>query len=103
MKNEYIGASKMINSLADFKRALTVGSVWEATYLGEGIREVLGIRPVVIKQSNSVAFKTPNGASWLEFGKAKNYSFNSGSVFVKDEITGDLILEYRPVNNQGSN
>jgi hypothetical protein len=95
-----------INNLSQFKKALTLGSVWETFYFDNaGAYASLGVRPVSIKQTNAVAFKTPSGTdSWLHYDKANMYSFNDGKVQVythrrragQDEKV--LLLEYRLIS-----
>jgi hypothetical protein len=66
--------------LADFKRALTIGSKWVAKHYGRsGIATELGVRTVKIKQQNEVCFETIEGkTSWLGFPKAGDYENNNG-------------------------
>jgi hypothetical protein len=56
---------KQRGAKAAFKRALTLGSIWQAYY--HPTAKELGIRAVSIVQGNGVAFKTPKGDSWLRF------------------------------------
>ena len=88
-----------MKTLADFKRALTLGSTWEAiNYLRPDNPLNLGIRQVSIKQTNRVAFKTPSGNdSWLDFDKADCYEFIDNNI-VKCYWGDDdkrLIMQYR--------
>ena len=68
-----------IQSIADFKRALTVGSRWEATheYINNNPTppKNLGVREVGKVQSNSFAFKTEhNSLSWCDWPKKNQFS-----------------------------
>ena len=95
----------MITNLAQFKRALTIGSVWQAYhYDSHGNKSPLGERPVSIKQSNAIAFRTNEGKdSWMHFDKAENYEFKDDKVFIywpeckvydKPKDNGDLKDHY---------
>ena len=64
-----------MKTLADFKRALVLGSKWSA--YNEQCGE-LGIREVEKVQKESVAFKNEQGKiSWLQFPKASEFGVNS--------------------------
>jgi hypothetical protein len=68
-----------IDNLAQFKRALAVGSKWESTYLlppatGESL-----IRKVTVVQSNGVYLDS----SFHQFGKAVEYDFLDDKVIAK--------------------
>lgn len=68
-----------MKTLADFKRALTVGSKWHATsYDSRGNPMTLGCRSVAKIQSNSVAFSRPDthALSWLQFPKASEFAID---------------------------
>ena len=84
----------MITNLAQFKRALTLGSLWEATnYLVPDKAHVFGVRPVSIVKTNKVAFRTPDGRdSWHNFATADCYEF----------INGDTVLIYWPEVKAGN-
>lgn len=72
-----------MKNLADFKRFLTANIGNEQVLLsskvianstGEAIREN-SPAPIHIVQSNSFAVKRGETTSWMEFGKAKDWSF----------------------------
>jgi hypothetical protein len=68
-----------IKSIADFKRAMVVGSVWEALheYINNNPTppKNLGIRRVGHVQSNRFAFETVNGElSWCSWPKKSQFS-----------------------------
>jgi hypothetical protein len=52
---------------------------------------IAGWRLVVKVQTNSVAFETASGRSWLDFGKASEWKFSDG-VAIKND--GHTILSY---------
>ena len=95
----------MITNLAQFKRALTIGSVWQAYhYDHKHNKSDLGARPVSIKQSNAVAFKTKEDKdSWMHFSKAECYEFKDDKVFIYwprcefGNTPRQLVLEYSRV------
>lgn len=64
-----------MKTLADFKRALTIGSKWEATH-ASGIN--LGVGIVEIINTTGVAFKREGkeNPSWLNFPKASEFKIN---------------------------
>ncbi len=64
-----------MKTLTDFKRALIIGSKWNAYNEQCGN---LGIREVEKVQTQSVAFKNDQGKiSWLQFPKASEFEINS--------------------------
>lgn len=64
-----------MKTLADFKRALTLGSKWECTHAQSGS---LGIREVALVKSNCVGFHTDKGSiSYLYFPKSSEFEINS--------------------------
>lgn len=106
-----------LTSLANFKRALTVGSRWEARYAdlhrdptGTLTPRVTGWTPrhVVHVQGNAVCFTlptpeaiaagtaNPRGAgSWLWFPKAKLCTFPDGAIRISHDA--NHWREYRPL------
>ncbi len=92
-----------MRTLADFKRALTLGSKWEA--YNHYYKASLGVREVSKVQSNSFAFKrvSDNGESvnsWCDFPKAKDIKFREdGTVEIYSEWCGgyQLLLSYKAV------
>lgn len=64
-----------MKTLADFKRALQVGSKWECMHVPTGTN--LGFREVAKTKSNGVGFGMPDGrVSWLYFPKASEIEFD---------------------------
>ena len=84
-----------MKTLADFKRALTLGSKWIAYH-----NEInpLGLREVSRVQSNAVAFKNPEtyDDSWLHFPKASliKCDGNTATIYRED---GRVILTYTKI------
>jgi len=84
-----------MKTLADFKRALTVGSKWELrNHLWDGTP--LAIRTVERLQAKEVAFRVKDGLTWLTFPKAKQVKIRDGVVEIYSTI-GTLLLSYKAV------
>lgn len=88
-----------MKTLTDFKRALTLGSIWNCTHVSSG--KSLGDRTVVKVQSNAVTFENIDGVtSSLYFPKASEYEFNNGKAeiyypaCIADDKPRRLILTY---------
>ena len=100
----------MIKNLSQFKKALVIGSKWHCFHYGfssEHEAKDMGIRPVSIKQTNSVAFKTirTDGTecdSWHGFGKASQYTFENGKVQVLNKCAGNnkVLMEYELIKEE---
>lgn len=85
-----------MRTLADFKRALKVGSKWELrNHLWDGMP--LAIRIVEKIQSKAVAFRVKDGLTWLTFPKAKQVKIRDGVVEIYSTV-GTLLLSYKAVN-----
>lgn len=90
-----------MKTLADFKRALRVGSKWEG--FNHYYQSSLGVREVSKVQSNSFAFKIVDDKgeernSWCDFPKAKDIKFKEdGTVEIyKEWCDGyQLLLTYK--------
>lgn len=92
-----------MKTLADFKRALTVGSLWRITWPGGDST----VRPVHKVQSNGVYFALPDGRnSFLDFPKAADFEINGkgqveiyrpGSLDPNFQYERKLILSYEKV------
>lgn len=85
-----------MKTLADFKRALSVGSKWHTKLMKYGTD--IGVRPVSKVRSNGVSFRTvrPNGEvcdSYLDFPKACNVKF-------REDGTVEIWAEARPELNE---
>lgn len=76
------------NSIADFKRAMQVGSVWHTThqFIGDHPSPVKdkGIRTCSVHQSNSFAFKNPvtGENSWSDWPKKTEFSCENETVII---------------------
>jgi hypothetical protein len=91
-----------MKTLAEFKRALKVGSVWNCIHVLNENRS--GDRIVVKVQANSVCFLTQDGTnSWLNFPRASEYEFDNGYVKIYapacelNDIPRRLLLTYKQV------
>lgn len=87
-----------MKTLADFKRALTVGSMWRVTWLDGST----STRPVHKVQSNGVYFALPDGRnSFLDFPKAFDFAINEHGQALIYGRTGkeerQVILKYERV------
>ena len=77
-----------MRTLADFKRALTLGSKWLAVHNQSG--NVLGVRTVGKVQVNGVGFKSEgkDNLSWLYFPKASEFETDGRQAFIfSPEVT----------------
>ena len=86
---------KKMKTLADFKRAVKIGTKWEG--FNHFYNSSFGIREVSKVQSNRFAFKTVtvNGEvcdSWSDFPKSKDIRFKEDGTV---EIYGEWANEYR--------
>lgn len=72
-----------MRTLADFKRALTLGSSWQTYHVLNGCVD-MGIRTVGKVQSNGVWFKSPakEKMSWLDFPAASEIECNGDEARV---------------------
>ncbi len=75
-----------MKTIADIKRAMTVGSKWHTVHHGyapDWTPQDMGVRAISIAQTNSVAFRTIRGAdSWIQFPKKNQVIFhNDGKSF----------------------
>jgi hypothetical protein len=91
-----------MKTLADFKRALTVGSTWSC--YNSLYNMSFGIRKVACVKSNKVGFETEEGGiSWLYFPVATEFEINklTGAAEIYhpecDEKPKRLILTYSKV------
>lgn len=88
-----------MKTLADFKRALTIGSRWVTFH--NRYNNSMGEREVVALKSNAVGFKNPQtgNISWLDFPKASNFRVNElGSAEIYCSQTGTVLLTYTKSN-----
>ena len=91
-----------MKTLADFKRALTLGSKWHAMHASG---QDIGIRTVAKVQTESVAFKRDDREelSWVYFPKASLFSISESGealIYWPPRNEGEerrLILTYRKV------
>lgn len=96
--------NNMIKSLAELKKKLDVGVKLKMIYYryaeGHKYRLVGSVRPISIKQSNSIAIETTNEDgtkknSWLYFGKSGDYKYTDKGFIVMED--GKPLLEYEIV------
>ena len=81
---------KQRGAKALFKRELTLGSLWSA--FNHLDNKHLGLRAVSVVQTNSIAFKTDRGDSWIQFtGDIVNPAPGTFEVYEGDT----LILTYQ--------
>jgi hypothetical protein len=93
--------------LADFKRALTLGSKWKATiYDRRDEAFELGTREVRVIRQNSVGFDNGKGGiSYLNLPKAKDYEYEKGivKIFYPEckiyDLPRSLILTYEKIGD----
>lgn len=73
-----------IQNLAQFKRALTLGSQWESTYLTLKGQEPK-LRVVTKVQTTGVYMSLPGSGrdSYMQFGKATEYDFVGDTIIAK--------------------
>jgi hypothetical protein len=105
---------KHINTLSDFKKLCTIGTMVNSLYHKEftGSRDEKGNpvyktierepREVSIKQTNAIAFKTTKADgtmvdSWFHFPKSSECSFENGKMLVSEtdrEGNKSIVLTY---------
>lgn len=77
-----------MKTLADFKRALTIGSKWDTFYRNQH----LGVGEVVTRKSDGVCFERyVNGEkkhSWFYYPKVEFLKIQNDTVFRYSEATG---------------
>lgn len=81
----------MFKTLSDIKKAMTVGSVWQATWTNGTVKT----RPIIRKQTNAVVFE---GESWLYWEKASRYEiFSDGFTcyWLGEHIPQNEIMTYK--------
>ena len=88
-----------IRNIADFKRAMVVGSHWEAyhKYLGEHPTEQksLGIRTVAVNRSIGFGFNTDRGSiSYCDWPKKAEFSTEDDGNVVVITVDGFVQLKY---------
>lgn len=74
-----------MKTIADLKRKMTLGSKWHCIHHGfapNWTQNDMGIRPISIVQSNSIAFRTQRGTdSWISWPKKNQVIFHSDKSF----------------------
>lgn len=96
-----------MKTLADFKRAMKVGSYW--TGFNHLYKSSLGLREVSKVQSNAFAFLIPESGqnSWCDFPKAKDIEFGEdGSVNIYGKWRDEervLKMTYTPHDHERGN
>lgn len=88
-----------MTTLADFKRAMKLGSVWKG--FNHMLEREFSTRIVSIVQTNRFAFETQNPRgervnSWCDFPKAKDLKFDGRIAQIYGQWNGEyrLILSY---------
>ncbi len=94
-----------MKTLADFKRALQIGTKWHATYVPNN--RDMGIRTVCLVQGGSVGFlredsTAPEDLSYLDFPKAQDFAVNAnGEVEIYQRYCESservLLLKYKQI------
>ena len=79
-----------MKTIADFKREMTVGTVWMTTHKflnPESQLKDMGIRTCSVVQSNSFAFRNPVSGenSWCDWPKKSEVSFDGDTVVITRE------------------
>jgi len=91
-----------VKTIADFKRAMTLGSIWKTTHHFEGGKKSsLGVHMCI--SINTVRFclvKVEDGlpVSYANWPKATQYSFINGVAFIDK---GWVITTYQPGTLEG--
>ena len=88
---------KTFKTLAEFKRVIEVGDLVETYHFGNSFMPAksLGIRPVSIKQTNAIAFRTDRGTdSWIQYPKASSAEVKDNTLYVLQE-SGKPMLSYK--------
>ena len=73
-----------MKTIADIKRAMTLGSRWRTIHHGfspNWMPKDLGIREISIVQTKSVAFKTLTGNSWVTIPNKSQVIFENENTF----------------------
>lgn len=84
-----------MKTLADFKRALQIGSKWKTHW--HPANEYWGIREVVERNSTGVSFPNPKSGknSWLHWdGGAKEFQFDGSNTVIRLDYNGKPLLSY---------
>lgn len=81
-----------MKTLADFKRALTIGSMWRVIWPDGTSKE----RPVCKVQTNGVYFALPDGRkSFLDFPKSSEFKINhKGQVEIYAPASNNIQFQY---------
>ena len=86
----------IMKTLADVKRAVTLGTTWTATSFFNGHPYKFGLREVTREQSNAVAFRCANGKeSWLQWPRAKDVRLHRDGKGFDILVNGERVLTYR--------
>jgi hypothetical protein len=76
----------MMKTIADFKRAMIVGSMWECThqYIGNNPSnpKSLGLRECGLNNSVDFGFKTDSGISHCAWPKKANFTIDGETVVI---------------------
>lgn len=91
-----------MKTVADFKRSMTVGTVWKATHAFIGANpsptKDMGTRECGLANTANFAFKNPESGelSYCDWPKKAEFSYNDGVVTIEKE--GFVKLTYEKVS-----
>ncbi len=86
----------IMRTLADVKRAVTLGTTWTATSFFNGHPYKFGLREVTREQRNAVAFRCANGReSWLQWPRAKDVRLHRDGKGFDILVNGERVLTYQ--------
>ncbi len=87
-----------MRTLADVKRAVTLGTTWTATSFFNGHPNKFGVREVTRAQNNAVAFRCADGKeSWLQWPRSRDVRFHRDGTGFDILVNGERVLSYRKV------
>lgn len=88
-----------MKNLSQVKKAMTLGSRWHGYYHGQSNRNIpprdLGIREIVIVQTNAIAFQSMAGERWLWWPKAKDIRCHEDGNGFDVLENGTVLLTYK--------
>ena len=87
-----------MKTLADVRRAVTLGTAWTTTSFFAGHPNSFGRREVTRAQSNAVAFRCANGKeSWLQWPRSRDVRPHRDGKGFDILVNGERVLSYRKV------
>jgi len=91
----------MIKTIADFRRAMLPGTIWETThqYIGQRLTEEksLGTRECALNRSVGFGFKTKMGVSYCDWPKRAEFSTENNGRTIVITRKGFVRLKYTKV------